>query len=270
LRLAPTFLFIGIFATLYWRIDIFMLSKLQPVEDVGFYGAAWRILELAMVVPQSLCLSLYPQISSSALNNLDQLNRIGRGATRYLLALSLPAAIGITLLAGPLLELLYGAAFSAASDTLSVLILTLIPYGIVRYHAYVLLGANHQRIDLTLNIVMSIINIMLNLALIPVYGHLGAAIATFISICIYGLLQYGYLAKKLPGRAAPINLPPVVLVACTMMALCVWLMRDLNLMVVILTAALTYGGFLFAGGFFSEAELKLVGIHRLRQRFGRS
>jgi hypothetical protein len=55
-----------------------------------------------------------------------------------------------------------------------------------------------------------------------------------------------------------------------MVALCVWLMRDLNLMVVILTAALTYGGFLLAGGFFSEAELKLVGIHRLRQRFGRS
>ena len=270
LRLAPTFIFIGIFATLYWRIDIFMLSKLQPVEDVGYYGAAWRMLELAMVVPQSLCLSLYPQISSAAVNNLDQLHRIGGGAIRYLLALSLPAAIGITLLAGPLLELLYGTEFSAASDTLSVLILTLIPYGVVRYHAYVLLGANQQRIDLALNIVMSIINIMLNLALIPAFGHLGAAIATFISICIYGLLQYGYLVRKLPGRAAPMTLPPVVLVACTLMALCVWLMRDLNLMLVILSAALVYGGSLLAGDFFSEAELKVVGIHRLRQRFGRS
>jgi len=270
LRLAPTFLFIGIFATLYWRIDIFMLSKLQPVEDVGYYGAAWRILELAMVVPQSLCLSLYPRISSSALNNLDQLGRLGRNATRYLLALSLPTAVGITLLAGPLLELLYGAEFSAAADTLSVLILTLIPYGIVRYHAYVLLGANHQRIDLILNVGMSIINIMLNLALIPVYGHLGAAIATFISICVYGLLQYGYLVKKLPGHAAPVSLPAVVLVACTIMALLVWLMRDLNLMFVILAAVLTYGGFLLAGGFFSEAELKVAGLHRLRQRFRRS
>ena len=270
LRLAPTFLFIGIFATLYWRIDIFMLSKLQPVEDVGYYGAAWRILELAMVVPQSLCLSLYPQISSSALNNLDQLNRIGRGAIRYLLALSLPAAIGITLLAGPLLELLYGAQFSAASDTLSILILTLIPYGIVRYHAYVLLGANHQRIDLALNIVMSIINIVLNLALIPVYGHLGAAIATFISICIYGLLQYGYLVKKLPGRAAPMNLPPAVLVACTVMALCVWLMRDFNLLAVILSAAFTYTGCLLASGFFSETELDIIGIQWLKKRFSQS
>ena len=270
LNLAPTFLFIGIFATLYWRIDIFMLSKLQPVEDVGYYGAAWRILALAMIFPQSLCLSLYPHIASTALNDPDQLKRIGRGAMRYLLVLTLPAAIGITVLAAPILELLYGADFRAASNTLSVLILTLIPYGIVRYHAYVLLGANHQRIDLILNIVMSIINIMLNLALIPVYGHLGAAIATFISICIYGLLQYSYLAKKLPGRAAPMTLPPVVLVSCTVMALCVWLMRDLNLMLVILSAALVYGGFMLAGGFFSEAELKVVGIHRLRQRFGRS
>jgi O-antigen/teichoic acid export membrane protein len=270
LRLAPTFLFIGIFATLYWRIDIFMLSKLQPVEAVGYYGAAWRILELAMVVPQSLCLSLYPQISSAALNNLDQLNRLGRNAIRYLLALSLPAAIGVTLLAGPLLKLLFGEGFSSASDTLSVLILTLIPYGIVRYHAYVLLGANHQRIDLGLNIVMSIINIALNLALIPVYGHFGAAVATFISICIYGLLQYGYLLKKLPGHAVPISLPPVVLVASLVMALCIWLMRDLNLMIVIPAAAITYGGLLLAGGFFSEDELKLIGLHRLRQRLGRS
>lgn len=270
LGLAPTFLFIGIFATLYWRIDIFMLSKLQPVEAVGYYGAAWRILELAMVVPQSLCLSLYPQISSAALHNLDQLKTLGRGAIRYLLALSLPAAFGITLLAGPFLELLYGEGFSAASDTLSILILTLIPYGIVRYHAYVLLGANHQRIDLALNIVMSIINIALNLALIPEYGHFGAAIATFISICIYGLLQYGYLVKKLPGRAAPISLPPVVLVASTVMALVVWLMRDMHLMVVIPAAVVTYGGLLLAGGFFSEAELKLIGLHRLGQRLGRS
>ncbi len=270
LKLAPTFLFIGIFATLYWRIDIFMLSKLRPVQDVGYYGAAWRILELAMVVPQSLCLSLYPQISSSALNNLEQLARIGRTAMRYLFALSLPAAIGITLLAGPILELLYGVEFTAAKDTLSVLILTLIPYGIVRYHAYVLLGANHQRVDLALNIVMSVFNIIFNLALIPAYGHLGAAIATFTSICLYGLLQYGYLVKNIPGRAASLYLPPVVLVACTVMALCVWLMHDMNLALVIGSAVLTYGGILLAGGFFSEAELKLVGIHGLRRHFGRS
>ena len=270
LSLAPTFLFIGIFATLYWRIDIFMLSKLRAVEDVGYYGAAWRILELAMVLPQSLCLSLYPQISEAAMKDLRQLRWIGRGAIRYLLALSLPAAIGVTLLAQPILVLLYGPAFDAAAPTLGILILTLIPYSIVRYHAYVLLGSNHQRVDLLLNLVMSAVNIGLNFILIPRYGHLGAAIATFVSICAYGLLQYGYLIRMLPGHAAPITVPPLLLAACTSMAFCVWMLRDLNLSIAIVAGALMYGGFLLAGGFFSDTELKLLGLRKLRAVLRRS
>lgn len=269
-RLAPTFLFIGIFATLYWRIDIFMLSKLRPVEDVGYYGAAWRLLELAMVIPQSLCLSLYPRISSCAMHDLDQLARIGSGAIRYLLALALPIAIGITLLAGPVLHLLYGDKFAAAGNTLSVLIITLIPYAIVRYHAYVLLGANHQRIDMNLNIVMSLVNIVLNVILIPIYAHLGAAIATFVSICVYGLLQYIYLTRKLPGHAAPLSLPPVTLFSSALMGVCVWLARDMNLMFVIPMAVIVYGGLMISGGFFSQAELEITGLDRIRRRFIRS
>jgi O-antigen/teichoic acid export membrane protein len=270
LKLAPTFLFIGVFATLYWRIDIFMLSKLRTVEDVGYYGAAWRILELAMVFPQSLCLSLYPQISAAALKDLRKLSLIGQSATRYLLALSLPAAVGVTLLAQPILVLLYGPAFEAAAATLSVLILTLIPYGIVRYHAYVLLGANQQHIDLILNLVMSVVNIALNFILIPRYGHLGAAVATAVSICAYGLLQYGYLIRKLPGRSALITFPFPVLAACALMAVCVWMLRDLNLYAAIVAGTVVYGGSLFAVGFFSDTELKFMGLGRLRSVLRRS
>jgi O-antigen/teichoic acid export membrane protein len=263
MELAPTFLLIGIFATLYWRIDIFMLSKLQPVEQVGYYGAAWRILELAMVVPQSLCLALYPQISASALSDLPRLQEIGRGAMRYLLAISLPAAIGVTLLAEPILHLLYGPAFRTAAYTLSVLILTLIPYGFVRYHAYVLLGANHQRVDLILNIVMSVLNILLNFLLIPRFGHLGAAIATFISIGAYSILQYGYLLRNLPDRAARITVPITLLAATLLMASVVLIFRDYNIVFVIALAGFLYAASLFVSGFFSDSELKLLGLDRL-------
>jgi O-antigen/teichoic acid export membrane protein len=139
-----------------------------------------------------------------------------------------------------------------------------VPYGIVRYHAYVLLGANHQRVDLALNVVMSLLNVILNLILIPQYGHFGAALATFVSICVYGALQYGYLLSRLPGRAAPITIPAPVIFACAAMALCVWLLRDLNLFIVIALAAMLYALCLFVGGFFSDAELKLLKLDRLR------
>ena len=183
---------------------------------------------------------------------------------RYLLAISLPAALGVTLLAEPILHLLYGEAFRTAAYTLSVLVLTLIPYGIVRYHAYVLVGANHQRIDLAINVVMSILNILLNLVLIPRYGHLGAAIATFVSICAYGILQYGYLLRRLPGWAAPITIPASVVLGCIAMTFWVWFFREWHLIFVIPVAMSIYGTCLLTGGFFSQSELKLLGLDRFR------
>src|SRR5262249_32744939 len=117
LAAAPTFLFISIFATLYWRIDVFMLSALRSVEDVGYYGAAWRLLELAMIVPQSFCLALYPQMASAG-GEPHTLAWLGRTAVRYLLAASLPLAVGATMFGGWIMTLLYGEAFRVAADTL--------------------------------------------------------------------------------------------------------------------------------------------------------
>ena len=264
-RLAPAFLCIGIFATLYWRIDFFMLSKMRPIEDVGNYGAAWRILELAMVFPQSLCLSLFPQIASALSADRKRLERIGREAVRCLISIDLPVAIGIALLARPIMALLYGPAFEQATATLCVLILTLVPYGIVRYHAYVLVGCNRQNVDLILNIIMSAVNVGLNLLLIPAYGHLGAAVATLVSICTYGLLQYAYLLRALPHGVARLSMPPALLLACAVMAGVVWACREYNVFAAIAAGAVVYAGCLLFGGFLSQAERELLGIARLQR-----
>jgi len=217
--LAPAFLGISIFATLYWRIDVFMLSQMRPVQDVGYYGSAYRILELAMILPQSLCVSLYPQMATAVRADLRKLRIIGNTALRYLIALSLPTAVCASLLATPGLLMLYGKGFDAASTTLSVLIFTLIPYGVVRYHAYLLVAANKQRVDLTLNIIMSVINVLLNLVLIPRYAHLGAALSTLIAICVYAALQYWYLYRFLPGYAGTISLQPSVVIVTALTGL---------------------------------------------------
>jgi len=268
LRLAPTFLGISIFATLYWRIDVFMLSQMRPVEDVGYYGAAYRILELAMVIPQSLCSSLYPQIAAAVQTDVKALKSLGATALRYLMAISLPAAICAALLAEPGLELLYGKGFDAAATTLRVLIFTLIPYSIVRYHAYVLVGANRQQIDLGLNVVMSIVNIGLNFLLIPRYSHLGAAAATLVAISVYAVLQYWYLARCLPGHAAALSLQPPVLVATAITAGCVWLLYDKPLVLTICVGAVLYFCSLLLGGFFTRSELQIMGVSRLLGKGG--
>ena len=266
LGLAPTFLGISVFATLYWRIDILMLSRLESVEDVGFYGAAYRILELAMIFPQSVTMALYPQIAAAAHRDLSQLRRLGAASLRYLMAFALPTAACAIVLAEPGLRFLYGPGFAGTQLTLSVLILVLIPYAVVRYHAYVLVSANRQKVDLTLNVLMVGVNVALNLWLIPAYSHLGAAVATFVAILVYAMLQWYYLHKYLPGYAAIMPTSFALLFATALAAGSAWWLRAAPLAVPITVASLVYVVSLIGTGFLSRQELALLGMDRLLLR----
>ncbi len=259
---APTFLLISVFATLYWRIDIFMLSKLRSVADVGLYSAAWRLLEFAIIAPQSLCLALYPQMAS-ARNDVPSLAGLGETAARYLFAVSLPLATALTVLGGSALAFLYGESFRAATATLSVLIWTVVPYCWVRYHAYILVAADRQRIDLSLNVLITGLNVVLNLFLIPAYGHFGAAVATLISVGVYSICQYAYLRWYLPGHVAPLTLHPAPLLAAVTMGACAWLLRGQAVVAALGVSAAVYVGVLFVGQFFTAEELKLLHLDRL-------
>jgi len=269
LRVAPTFLLVGIFATLYWRIDVFMLSKMRPVEDVGYYGAAWRLLELAMVVPQSLCLSIYPQLVAALREDRDRVARLGALASRWLLAVALPAAVVCTVLARPILRLFYGSGFDPAVPSLVVLMWTLVPYGIVRYHAYLLVGADHQRVDLWMNVAMTAVNVLLNLVLIPTMGPVGAAVATLVSVLVYAAAQVAFLAARLPGTAAPLGLALWPVLASLAAGALAWVLRDAPVLLPATLAAVVYAGVLLASGFLGAEELESLGLGRLATLVGR-
>ena len=263
LRVAPTFLLVGIFATLYWRIDVFMLSKMRPVEDVGYYGAAWRLLELAMVVPQSLCLSLYPQLVAAVHEDRARVARLGALASRYLLALALPAAVLFTVLGRPILRLFYGSGFDPAVPSLVVLMWTLVPYGIVRYHAYLLVGADHQRVDLWMNVLMTGVNVVLNLVLIPTMGPVGAAIATLVSVLVYAASQIAFLSARRPGTAAPLGLAARPVIAALVAGAIAWVLRDAPVVLSASLAGASYAGILLATGFVGANEMESLGLGRL-------
>jgi O-antigen/teichoic acid export membrane protein len=266
--LVPTFLAISIFSALYWRIDVFMLSSLRGVADVGYYGAAYRILELAMIYPQSLCLSLYPQIAATVHRDPAYLGPLGRAAGRYLMIVGLPLALCASILASPGLRLLYGAGFEQAAPALGVLIFTLVPYSFVRYHAYVLVSANHQNADLKFNIVMAIVNVTLNFLLIPRYGYLGAAMATLTAIVTYAALQWVFLARWLPGSAAALPLQGSLFLVTALTGGTVWALRSWPLAIPIVAGCLVYVIALVGSGFLDRGELRVLHLDRILQRIG--
>jgi O-antigen/teichoic acid export membrane protein len=266
LQAAPTFLGMHVFATLYWRVDTVMLSILRPLGDVGYYGAAYRLTELTKILPQSLSRALYPQITQAAKSAPQQLGPLGGMALRYLWVALLPVATGCTVLAEPIMILLYGEAFRPAATTLTVLMWTVVPYAYVRYATPVFVAADQQRINLRLNAMMVGLNVLLNLVLIPRYGPLGAALTTSLSVGLFAVGQYIYLRRYLPDYMPqfPALLQPII--ATVVMGGFVWWCRELHLLFVIAMAVVIYVGILLFSRYFTADELRVLRLSRVLAR----
>jgi O-antigen/teichoic acid export membrane protein len=196
-RNIPVFGSIFVVATLYWRSDVFILSKLAGIADVGFYTTGYRLFAIAQVVPKSFNTSIYPVFSKLFHDSVDSFRRANSLSIRYILVVLLPMAAGIHGLAEPLVRLLFGKEFAPAAQVLKVVIWTLVPYGIVRVFASGLFASNRQTIDLKVNLMAFVANILLNFALIPRFGIVGCAWATMLSIWLFLAFQCYFLRKEI-------------------------------------------------------------------------
>ncbi|MFM7141407.1 MAG: polysaccharide biosynthesis C-terminal domain-containing protein, partial [Alphaproteobacteria bacterium] len=122
---------------------------------------------------------------------------------------------------------------------------------------------DHQRVDLWMNVAMTVVNVLLNLVLIPAMGPVGAAIATLVSVLVYAISQVGFLARRLPGTAAPLGLAAWPIVASVAAGAIAWLLRDAPVVVPATVAAAAYVAILVAGGFVGADELDSLGLGAL-------
>lgn len=241
LRNVPVFGTIFIVASLYWRADVFMLSKLAGLAAVGYYTAGYRLFAISQVVPKSFNTSIYPVFSHLFKQSPDSFRRANSLSIRYILVALLPVAAGVHGLAGPIVRLLFGAGFEPAVPVLKVVIWTLVPYGIVRVLASGLFASNRQVIDLKVNLMGLGTNLALNAALIPRYGAVGCAWATLLSILCFLAYQCFFLRHEIVPviRQAEI-LRPGLAAACILLWL--WLTPSAPLGLRIVGGAAVYCG----------------------------
>jgi len=238
-RSIPVFGTIFVVATLYWRADVFMLSKMATLAAVGYYTTGYRLFAIAQVVPKSFNTSIYPVFSKLFHHSPESFKKANSLSIRYVLVVLLPIAAGVYGLADPLVRLLFGRDFAPAAGVLKVVIWTLVPYGIVRVLASGLFASNRQVIDLKVNVLGLGTNLLLNLALIPRFGILGCAWATMISIWLFLAFQCFFLRREIfPMLLEAEILRPAVAAA----AIPIWLRlcSSLPLPLQILGGALVY------------------------------
>ncbi|MDQ7783363.1 MAG: flippase [Desulfomonilaceae bacterium] len=265
---APTFASIAVFSTIHLSLDQIMLSKLKSVDAVGIYSAADRLLDICRTTPTAFAAALLPVLTREFLEGVDRLHKLTVDSLRYLFIGTIPVVVGTALLSDQIITLIYGVKFEASIPVLTLHIVSLVPFSMAFVLAQVLIATNNQRVDLAVNIAAAIINFVLNLMLIPMWGAWGAALATLITIVIFNQLQYLFIRQRL-FRIAFAGLVPKPLVAAGVMACATYVLRDLNVFLNIGLSAAVYFAVLLAVRGFSAEDTDFL-RRLIRDRFPRS
>jgi O-antigen/teichoic acid export membrane protein len=238
---AIPFAILAVFVSLYFKIDIIMLSIMKNDAVVGWYGAAYRLLEACMFIPVAMTAATYPVLSRLSLSSRNELQLLYEESFKILLLIALPISVGTTLLANKIVLFIYGADFINSARALTILI-----WAIVFLFENSLLGVLIYAIDkqktlLWLSGVTVLLNISLNLILIPLLSYVGASITTLVcEIVVFAfafqlISRYGYSIKLLS-----ISYKPIIAVIGMGVFIYLLLATNINLLILIFLSALIY------------------------------
>ncbi|MER2600249.1 MAG: flippase [Caldilineales bacterium] len=212
-------------ASIFWRIDMWLLKPLAGTAAVGIYSAGVKYLDGFNVIPSYFTLAIFPLMSRYAKDSRDSLLRAYQLAVRLLVMTALPIAILVTTLATPLIRILGGAAFLPDSALALTLLIWSIPVGFVNsVTQYVLIAVGQQRFLTRAFIIGVSVNILANLVMIPRFGFAGAAVVTILSEWSL-LLPFYYAVRRSVGPLPWLDLVGRQLVAAAGMALVAALLR---------------------------------------------
>jgi O-antigen/teichoic acid export membrane protein len=188
----------------FWNADVVLLGLFTNEKAVGLYRIAQTVANPLMRVFSPLWTVLFPTVSiESARGNIDRVKKLLTRGTQWLLLGNLPIVIAGTYLLDFVIPKLYGGA-QAAIFPIRLLLWGYV-IGTITSVSPPILRVYRNDLAFLTTFVAAILNILLNLILIPRLGINGAALASFISFGLLALAVYIYAF-----RAIGIPVPPLL------------------------------------------------------------
>jgi O-antigen/teichoic acid export membrane protein len=251
-----------ILISLLHNIDTVMLRTIvanNPNEVVGWYQAAYRLVFMLQYIRIGLSAAVFPVMSQAFITSKESLGLIAERFFKYSLILAMPIGVGTTILAGRFISLVYGAEYTDSVIALQILVWS----AVIMYVNFTtnLLHAIEKQVTVSKIIMFSaILNVGLNLLLIPRFSYTGAASATVscnvvalaLALWVFSRTEFAFSLRFALAHLTR------VLVASAIMGCFVWYARDLNLAAIVVLAALLYGAILLAMRTLDRTDLHIA------------
>jgi len=196
IRQALPFGLSGFFTTIYFWIDSLMLSLIQGNQAVGWYNAGYRLVFSLLFIPTVFSAAVFPAMSRFHISSRDSLQLMWKKFIRFMLILAIPIAVGTTLLAGRVVPLIFGEGYAPSVAVVQLLIWSLVFIFLNATFVRLFESTNKQIVVTKITGLMVIVNVAINLVLIPKFSYVGASIAIIITEFI-ALVLFFFLAGSL-------------------------------------------------------------------------
>ena len=251
--------------TLYSYVDTVMLSFIRTDAEVGWYNAAYKIHEGLTVFPFIICAVLYPRLSQLFVLNKKAHSLLSARAAKYMFITSLPILICGIILSKDIINILFGEGFQNSVVALQILLVGVVFVFQIPLFQIILNSVDKQKVVMYAGLVGLIVNIFLNLLLIPRYGFKGAAATTVMSELIIFIVYYFYLCRSyLKTSIWKLSLKP--LFASLIVGGLLWKFNGLPLFLLVFLILGLYLFLLFSFKVFDREErdlvYRLIGITR--------
>lgn len=234
------FLFIGIFTTIYFRIDTIMLKFLQGFEVVGWYSAAYRFIDLLAVLPGIFIIATFPIFTKIFKEGKkEEYLNLFKKTFKYLFIIAVPVLVIGIFLAGDIINLFYTQSFEPATLALQILLIATFLIFINYLFLSLLSAQNQEKIVMKITGIAAIINIILNFILIPKFSLYGAAAATVITEAINLFAATRFLKLK-PAYDELLK----IIAAVIPVVLFLLLFKELNFIILGLISLIIYTAFI--------------------------
>lgn len=256
--LALPFALAGIFGRIYSYIDVLLIKELAGDVEAGYYSTPSKISFAFQFIPLALIASLYPKFSEYFNSNKEKLALLFHDSIKFLLIIALPISVGIYLLAQDILLLVFSPEFIRSADSLKILVISL-TFSFLSFPIGAFLNATgKQNAQTKITGIVLVLNVILNILLIPRFGAVGAAWAALIGNIALGALGYMLIPRivdishsKLFTTALPI------VCSAAVMGLCVWTSSQfMHVVVSIAVGALSYTAMLFITRSLTKKEVQ--------------
>jgi len=233
------------FNLVYFKADTVILSLFRQAEDVGVYGASYKVLEVLTTFPAMFAGLILPLLASAwAMADKERFKRVLRKAFDAMVMIAVPLVVGTLFMAQPIMDLI-APDFTDSARVLQILIFATATIFIGNLFGNTVVAINRQKTMMWLYLVVAVISFAGYMIFIPRFGYFGAAgmtVAAEVMITISAGLVVSLYTKAWPS----LKVFGKCLVASGFMALVLYLLAGMNIFLLLLIAIIVYLAVLLA------------------------